>query len=234
MLFRSKQAIACVYQSTRYSSSTTLNAACDVARGIGADMLQFDVEPMVQGYTAMVGKSLHRALTWEQDDLALQNIQARARAPGVWMLTNLRNALLLSTSNRSEAAVGYATMDGDTCGGLAPIAGIDKHFLRHWLRWMQLEGPAGVGPVPELAAVNQLAPTAELRPAECHQTDEADLMPYDLSPPKQAFRWRHSPFNGSWPTRRSRHRSSVRVVPVNWPMSWRPRQRRSIPRWRSP
>lgn len=190
-----KQAIACVYQSTRYSSATTLNAASAVARGIGAEMLQFDVEPMVQGYTAMVAGSLQRALTWEQDDLALQNIQARARAPGVWMLTNLRNALLLSTSNRSEAAVGYATMDGDTCGGLAPIAGIDKHFLRHWLRWMQLEGPSGFGPVPELAAVNQLAPTAELRPAECHQTDEADLMPYDLldAVERAAIRDKHSP-----------------------------------------
>ena len=49
-------------------------------------------------------------------------------------LANLRNALLLATSNRSEAAVGYATMDGDTCGGLSPIGGIDKAFLRDWLR----------------------------------------------------------------------------------------------------
>ena len=80
---------------------------------------------------------LGRKLTWETDDLALQNIQARVRGPNVWLLANVKNALLLSTSNRSEAAVGYATMDGDTCGGLSPIAGIDKAFL---LRWLALAG----------------------------------------------------------------------------------------------
>ena len=67
------------------------------------------------------------------------------------MLANIRNALLLTTSNRSEAAVGYATMDGDTCGGLAPLAGIDKAFLLDWLKWMEQVGPAGVGPLPALA-----------------------------------------------------------------------------------
>jgi NAD+ synthase (glutamine-hydrolysing) len=85
---------------------------------------------------------------------------------------------LLTTSNRSEAAVGYATMDGDTCGGLAPIAGIDKAFLLDWLQWMQKTGPAGIGPLPELCVVNQQQPTAELRPPAAGQTDEADLMPY--------------------------------------------------------
>ena len=108
----------------------------------------------------------------------MQNIQARARGPSVWLLANLRNALLLTTSNRSEAAVGYATMDGDTCGGLAPIAGIDKAFLLDWLKWMETTGPAGIGPLPALAAVNGLRPTAELRPPSADQTDEADLMPY--------------------------------------------------------
>ena len=90
----------------------------------------------------------------------------------------MRNALLLTTSNRSEAAVGYATMDGDTCGGLAPIAGIDKAFLLDWLKWMETTGPAGIGPLPALSAVTNLKPTAELRPASAEQTDEADLMPY--------------------------------------------------------
>src|SRR4029453_6469210 len=98
-----------------------------------------------------VSKSLGRKLGWATDDLVLQNIQARVRAPGVWMLANLRNALLLATSNRSEAAVGYATMDGDTCGGLNPIAGIDKAFLRRWLVWLEERGPAGLGPIPAVA-----------------------------------------------------------------------------------
>jgi NAD+ synthase (glutamine-hydrolysing) len=96
------------------------------------------------------------------------------------MLTNLRGGLLASTSNRSEAAVGYATMDGDTSGGISPIAGIDKAFLRRWLRWLETTGPQGVGPIPALQAVNAQEPTAELRPSASGQTDEADLMPYEL------------------------------------------------------
>ena len=71
-------------------------------------------------------------------------------------------------------------MDGDTSGGLSPIAGIDKAYLRSWLRWMEVTGPAGGRPIPALAAVNCQPPTAELRPAESGQTDEADLMPYEL------------------------------------------------------
>ncbi len=177
---RLRHLLLCVYQSTRNSGDTTRNAARAVAEAIGAAFLELDVDAQVAGYTAMVAEAMGRELTWERDDLALQNIQARARGPGVWMLANLRGALLLATSNRSEAAVGYATMDGDTCGGLSPIAGIDKAFLRRWLVWMETAGPDGVGPIPALAAVNAQQPTAELRPPESDQTDEGDLMPYDL------------------------------------------------------
>jgi NAD+ synthase (glutamine-hydrolysing) len=96
------------------------------------------------------------------------------------MLANMRRSLLLSTSNRSEAAVGYATMDGDTAGGLSPIGGIDKAFLRNWLVWLEKIGPTGMHPIPSLNAVNVQTPTAELRPQERHQTDEEDLMPYPV------------------------------------------------------
>jgi NAD+ synthase (glutamine-hydrolysing) len=71
-------------------------------------------------------------------------------------------------------------MDGDTAGGLAPIAGIDKAYLRKWLVWLEQEGPSGLGPIAALSAVTAQAPTAELRPAAENQTDEGDLMPYDL------------------------------------------------------
>lgn len=175
------QLLSCVYQATRNSSETTRHAAETVARAVGADYQEWDVDALVQGYRSMVEKGIGRELAWETDDIPLQNIQARVRAPGVWMLTNLRNALLLSTSNRSEAAVGYATMDGDTSGGLSPIAGIDKAFLRHWLRWMETQGlPPELPPIPELRVINVQAPTAELRPSEEGQTDESDLMPYPI------------------------------------------------------
>jgi NAD+ synthase (glutamine-hydrolysing) len=172
--------LMCVYQATENSSTTTYEAARQVAEAIGAEFVRLDIDPVIRDYLSMVSAAVGRELTWERDDIALQNIQARARGPGVWMLANLRNALLLATSNRSEAAVGYATMDGDTCGGLSPIAGIDKAFLRSWLSWMERVGPAGLEPMPVLAAITVQTPTAELRPLAAAQTDEDDLMPYPL------------------------------------------------------
>ncbi|MGD9127402.1 MAG: NAD(+) synthase [Planctomycetia bacterium] len=169
-----------VYQSTRNSSQTTREAAAGIAKEIGARHLEFDVDPLVQAYIKLAAGGIGRELTWERDDLTLQNIQARARGPSVWMMANLDRALLLSTSNRSEAAVGYATMDGDTCGGLAPIAGIDKAFIRKWLVWIRDEGPSEVGPLPAADLIVRQQPTAELRPQESGQTDEDDLMPYEL------------------------------------------------------
>jgi NAD+ synthase (glutamine-hydrolysing) len=71
-------------------------------------------------------------------------------------------------------------MDGDTAGSISPIAGIDKAFIRRWLIWLETHGPAGVGPIAALRQVNVQAPTAELRPPAANQTDEADLMPYDV------------------------------------------------------
>lgn len=173
-----RRLLTCVYQSTRNSSETTAHSAETVANTIGAEFIQWNIDPLVDQYIATVSKAEGRELTWKTDDVALQNIQARARGPGIWLLANLRDKLLLTTSNRSEAAVGYATMDGDTCGSLAPIAGIDKAFLLEWMKWMESTGPAGIGPLPALKVVNDLEPTAELRPASECQTDEADLMPY--------------------------------------------------------
>ncbi len=174
------QMLTTVYQATSNSGTVTRSAAQQVAQDIGATHYEFDVQPLVDNYIDIVSRSIKTTLNWEQHDITLQNIQSRVRSPGVWMLANLNNALLLSTSNRSEAAVGYATMDGDTSGGLSPIAGIDKAFLRQWLKWMEVTGPLGLSPLPVLAVVNNQQPTAELRPPDQHQTDENDLMPYDV------------------------------------------------------
>jgi NAD+ synthase (glutamine-hydrolysing) len=88
------------------------------------------------------------------------------------MVANLEGKLLITTSNRSEAAVGYCTMDGDTAGSIAPIGGIDKAFLLEWLNTM-------VTDYPSLKGIVSQKPTAELRPGQ-GQTDEDDLMPYDI------------------------------------------------------
>ncbi|MBX7196106.1 MAG: NAD(+) synthase, partial [Sandaracinaceae bacterium] len=168
-----------VYQSTVNSGSVTRNAARAVAEAVGAKHHEVDVDALVKGYIALAEGALGRPLAWQTDDIALQNVQARVRSPSAWMLANVEGKLLLATSNRSEAAVGYATMDGDTSGGLSPIAGIDKNYLRSWLRWLESDADASLR-IPALRAVNVQAPTAELRPADKKQTDEDDLMPYDV------------------------------------------------------
>jgi NAD+ synthase (glutamine-hydrolysing) len=175
--------LLCAYQATENSGPVTRAAAEQVARAVGAVFHSIDVAALVAGYVGTIERAVGRPLGWDTDDVALQNIQARVRAPSIWMFANLRGAVLLTTSNRSEAAVGYATMDGDTAGGLAPLGGIDKPYLRQWLRWMEATGPAGLGPIPALSAINVQQPTAELRPVSATgqaQTDEADLMPYDF------------------------------------------------------
>ena len=172
--------IITAYQPTRNSGEVTLNAASGLAKAVNAQFYEFDINDIVESYKSIIESSIKRELSWATDDIALQNIQARVRSPSIWLLTNIKGGLLLSTSNRSEAAVGYATMDGDTSGGLSPIAGIDKAFLRQWLRWLEKKGVENRITIPALSLVNDQQPTAELRPAEYKQTDEDDLMPYNV------------------------------------------------------
>ncbi|WP_233555702.1 NAD(+) synthase [Pontibacter oryzae] len=182
--------LTCAYQGTVNSSDDTYTSAKELAESIGAKFYNWTIDEEVQGYTSKIEHALGRPLTWEHDDITLQNIQARVRAPGIWMLANIQNALLMATSNRSEASVGYATMDGDTAGSISPIAGIDKAFIRQFLVWAQQElGYIG------LQYVNNLQPSAELRPSEEEQTDEKDLMPYEVlnQIERMAFHDRYSP-----------------------------------------
>lgn len=167
--------LTCAYQGTRNSSAKTFDAAKTLAESVGASFHHWQVDEEVDSYTSKIERVLNRPLNWDKDDIALQNIQARSRSPIIWMLANIKQAILLTTSNRSEGGVGYTTMDGDTSGSLAPIAGVDKPFIIQWLKWA--EKNLGYA---DLALVNSLEPTAELRPAGSDQTDEKDLMPYQL------------------------------------------------------
>ncbi|MBL6445244.1 NAD(+) synthase [Fulvivirga sp. 29W222] len=184
------QILTCAYQGTVNSSEATFQSAKELAESIGATFHSWLIDEEVNSYTQKIEKALKRPLTWEADDIALQNIQARSRSPIIWMLANIESALLLTTSNRSEADVGYATMDGDTSGSIAPIAAVDKHFIITWLRWAE----RNLG-YEALNYVNNLQPSAELRPLSQEQTDEADLMPYPVivEIEKLAIRDRKSP-----------------------------------------
>ncbi|WP_075350860.1 NAD(+) synthase [Algoriphagus marinus] len=163
------------YQGTSNSSNETFQSAEKLAESIGAKFYNWTIDEEINSYTRKIEKAIGRKLTWETDDITLQNIQARTRSPIIWMLANINNALLLSTSNRSEGDVGYTTMDGDTSGSISPIAAVDKFFILNWLTWAEknLDQPG-------LKWVNALQPSAELRPLERSQTDEKDLMPYSV------------------------------------------------------
>ncbi|MBC6988254.1 NAD(+) synthase [Hymenobacter sp. BT491] len=170
-----RRLLTCAYQGTVNSSDDTQQSAKELADSLGAVFFNWTIDDEVSGYVSKIEQALDRPLEWQTDDLALQNIQARVRAPGIWLLTNVLNCLLITTSNRSEASVGYCTMDGDTAGSISPIADVDKDFVKKWLRWAEKElGYAA------LRHVNALQPTAELRPLADKQTDERDLMPYVL------------------------------------------------------
>ncbi|WP_194774155.1 NAD(+) synthase [Pararhodonellum marinum] len=186
------QLLSTAYQASVNSSKDTYDSARLLANSLGARFYHWQIADEVQSYTRKIEQAIGRKLTWEKDDITLQNIQARARSPIIWMLANLENALLLTTSNRSEGDVGYTTMDGDTSGSISPIAAVDKFFILQWLKWAEITlGYEG------LKGVNALQPTAELRPGAQHQTDEDDLMPYAIivEIEKLAIRDRLSPMD---------------------------------------
>lgn len=165
------------YMGTDNSGSATQNAAASLAKEIGATHYEGGIQATVDTHLDVIQAMTGTTVSWAEPshDVPLQNVQARLRGSLIWMIANLKNALLLSTSNKSEAAVGYTTMDGDTSGGLSPIADVPKSMIGHWLRWA-----AKTHGYEALQSVLDTPATAELRPKDQGQTDEEDLMPYDI------------------------------------------------------
>lgn len=176
------QALITVYQGSDVSGDVTRTAARELSAGIGARHYEWSVSKLIADYTSVVNTTTPEdPLNWERDDLTLQNIQARSRAPGIWMIANRYNKLLLTTCNASEDAVGYCTMDGDTAGGLAPIGDISKSRILKINSYIAKEGLIIDDELrmqlPQMSYIACQAPTAELKPG---QTDERDLMPYTI------------------------------------------------------
>lgn len=170
------------YQGTNNSSRATKVSARELAKEVGAKFISFNIEPALRVFLAIAQIIFGRALSWKnkEDDIPLQNLQARVRGVFAWLIANVYGFILVTTGNRSETAVGYCTMDGDTNGGINKIAGVDKPFIIQWLRWMERVGPYGCRRLLSLRYVNNLTPSAELRPKGSNQTDESDLMPYTV------------------------------------------------------
>ncbi|GIW88121.1 MAG: NAD(+) synthase [Isosphaeraceae bacterium] len=175
---RVRATLICAYMATDHSSDATRAAARAVAEQLGATYYEGSIQSALESAHATIERMTGVQLDWSNPDhdLPLQNIQARLRGMLIWMIANLNRSLLLVTSNKSEAAVGYTTMDGDTSGGLAPIADVPKSLIKLYLAWARR-----FHNLPGFDAVDAMPASAELRPrtgGRQEQTDEADLMPF--------------------------------------------------------
>jgi NAD+ synthase (glutamine-hydrolysing) len=126
---------------------------------------------------AAAEKTLAPVFAGRPRDIAEENIQARARGLLLMAMSNKFGALLLTTGNKSELAVGYCTLYGDMCGGLAVISDVFKMQVYALARWINAEAArAGRKEIIPLSSIDK-APSAELRP---NQTDQDSLPPYEM------------------------------------------------------
>jgi NAD+ synthase/NAD+ synthase (glutamine-hydrolysing) len=144
-------------------------AARQLAAHLGIDTITLPIEPAMRAMETTLAPAFEGA----PRDVTEENIQARIRGNLLMAISNKRGALLLTTGNKSELAVGYCTLYGDMSGGLAVIADVPKTMVYRLARW--LNGQSARPPIPD--AVLTKAPSAELRPG---QTDQDSLPPYDV------------------------------------------------------
>ncbi|QOJ00302.1 MAG: NAD+ synthase [Phycisphaeraceae bacterium] len=165
-----------------YSSSHALEDALDTAARLGIRHLTIPISPPVEAFRHQLDPAFTRlnttTLGQSLPDLAEENLQSRVRGTVLMALSNRTGALLLSTGNKSELAVGYCTLYGDMNGGLAVLSDLRKSAVYSLARWLNAN-PAAAGfstpPIPPRSI--DKAPSAELRP---NQTDQDSLPPYDL------------------------------------------------------
>jgi len=166
--------VRCVMMPSRYTSRDSLEDAEQCAKRLGVSYESIVIEPAVEAFAAM----LANAFKGTKPDTAEENIQSRIRGVILMALSNKFGAMVLTTGNKSEMSVGYATLYGDMNGGYNPLKDIYKTEVFRLCRWRNanrpeaLKGPAGAI-IPERIITK--APSAELR---ADQRDEDSLPPY--------------------------------------------------------
>jgi NAD+ synthase (glutamine-hydrolysing) len=173
--------LSCVVMPSPHSSSETQQDARDIAANLGCELIEIAIEPMMASYEAALSGYLdepEQAVPRDptkpsEPDLTAENVQARIRGNMMMALSNRHGWLVLSTGNKSEMSVGYATLYGDMAGGFAVIKDVPKQLVYDLVR--RRNETAGRELVP--ASVIDRAPSAELRP---DQRDEDSLPPYEM------------------------------------------------------
>jgi len=158
-----------VLMPSPFSSQGSIDDSLELARHLAIATLTLPIEPAMKAMEL----TLDEAFRGTARDVTEENIQARLRGNLLMALSNKRGALLLTTGNKSELAVGYCTLYGDMSGGLAVIADVPKTMVYRIARWLNATKKGAV--IPE--SILTKAPSAELRP---NQTDQDSLPPYDV------------------------------------------------------
>ncbi len=166
-------AVRLLAMPSEYSSPESSEDAIECARRLGA---RIDIVPITDVFD-VYRRTLADLFAGTDEDVAEENLQARIRGNLLMALSNKFGSMVLATGNKSEYAVGYATLYGDMAGGFAPIKDVPKTLVYEIAAWRNEHGPGGP-PIPD--RIMTKPPTAELRP---NQLDTDSLPPYDLLDP---------------------------------------------------
>lgn len=159
--------VHCVMMPSPYTSQDSLDDAAECAELLGVQLDTIPIEEAMKAFENMVSPIIQE----HESGTTFENIQSRARGVTLMALSNATGKMVLSTGNKSEMAVGYATLYGDMCGGFNAIKDIYKMQVYSISRWRNDQGQV----IPERIITK--APSAELKP---DQTDQDTLPPYEV------------------------------------------------------
>jgi NAD+ synthase len=159
-----------------YTSRESIEDAAKCAELLGIVHDTITIEPAMHAFEEM----LRGVFAGRNQDVTEENVQSRLRGVSLMAISNKLGAMLLTTGNKSEMSVGYATLYGDMCGGFSVLKDIYKIMVYRLCKWRNVNKPANaLGPsglvMPDRVLTK--APTAELRP---NQTDQDSLPPYEI------------------------------------------------------
>ncbi len=167
--------VRCVMMPSPYTSRESLEDATEVARLLGVTLDSVAIEPAMEAFSDM----MRGVFAGRPADVTEENIQARARGMVLMAISNKLGHMVLTTGNKSEMSVGYATLYGDMCGGFSVLKDVYKTTVFSLAHWRNQVLPSGcLGPAGRVVPERVIAkpPSAELRP---NQTDQDSLPPYE-------------------------------------------------------
>jgi NAD+ synthase (glutamine-hydrolysing) len=164
-----KKNVTGVFMPSKYSSRTSKEDAGALAKNLDIELLTVPIQNVFEGYLKMLSTTFHK----RRADVTEENIQARIRGNILMAISNKFGWLVLTTGNKSEMSVGYATLYGDMAGGFAVIKDVPKTLVYKLTEYRNRKGQGFIIPERVLTKV----PTAELKP---NQTDQDTLPPYDI------------------------------------------------------